>query len=339
MLELEKIKKIDTEKMYQVYDDWPKIAEEHITKKTSQIDIKDVDHIVFVGMGGSGTIGDILSSVLSKTEIHCTVVKGYVLPKTVDKNTLVVSTSISGNTDETLSITKLLSKNNCHSVSFSSGGLLEKFSKNNNLLHYNIEKIHSPRASLIGYLFSIINVLNQILPITHSEIDDSLSQLKNISKKINTTNLSNTNTSLQLAYWIKQIPLIYYPAGLHSSAIRFKNSLQENSKSHVIIENVIETCHNGIVSWEKQSNVQPILLQGMDDNIKTIERWKILKDFFEKKQIDYFNIFSVDGGILSKIICLIYQFDFVSIYNAVINDINPTPVNSIDFIKSKLRTI
>ena len=81
MLELEKIKKIDTEKMYQVYDDWPKIAEEHITKKISQIDIKDVDHIVFVGMGGSGTIGDILSSVLSKTEIHCTVVKGYVLPK------------------------------------------------------------------------------------------------------------------------------------------------------------------------------------------------------------------------------------------------------------------
>ena len=67
MLELEKIKKIDTEKMYQVYDDWPKIAEKHITKKTSQIDIKDVDHIVFVGMGGSGTIGDILSSVLSKT--------------------------------------------------------------------------------------------------------------------------------------------------------------------------------------------------------------------------------------------------------------------------------
>ncbi len=339
MLELEKIKKIDTEKMYQVYDDWPKIAEEHITKKISQIDIKDVDHIVFVGMGGSGTIGDILSSVLSKTEIHCTVVKGYVLPKTVDKNTLVVSTSISGNTDETLSITKLLLKNNCHSVSFSSGGMLEKFSKNNNLPYYNIEKIHSPRASLVGYLFSIINVLNQILPITQSEIYDSLSQLKTISKKINSTNLSDTNTSLQLAYWIKQIPLIYYPAGLHSSAIRFKNSLQENSKSHVMIENVIETCHNGIVSWEKQSNVQPILLQGTDDNIKTIERWKILKDFFEKKQIDYFDIFSVDGGILSKIICLIYQFDFVSIYNAVINDINPTPVNSIDYIKSKLHSV
>ena len=339
MLELEKIKKVDTEKMYQVYDDWPKIAEEHITKKISQIDIKDVDHIVFVGMGGSGTIGDILSSVLSKTEIHCTVVKGYVLPKTVDKNTLVVSTSISGNTDETLSVTKLILNNNCHSVSFSSGGMLEKFSKNNNLPHYNIKKIHSPRASLVGYLFSIINVLNQILPITQSDIYDSLSQLKTISKKINSANLSDTNTSLQLAYWIKQIPLIYYPAGLHSSAIRFKNSLQENSKSHVMIENIIETCHNGIVSWEKQSNVQPILLQGTDDNIKTIERWKILKDFFEKKQIDYFDIFSVDGGILSKIICLIYQFDFVSIYNAIINDINPTPVNSIDYIKSKLHSI
>ena len=132
------------------------------------------------------------------------------------------------------------------------------------------KKLEDRKSEIGDVLFSIINVLNQILPITHSEIDDSLSQLKNISKKINTTNLSNTNTSLQLAYWIKQIPLIYYPAGLHSSAIRFKNSLQENSKSHVIIENVIETCHNGIVSWEKQSNVQPILLQGMDDNLSLI---------------------------------------------------------------------
>ena len=65
-----------------------------LQKKISQINIKDLDHIVFAGMGGSGTISDMLSSVLSKTEIHCTIVKGYVLPKTVDKNTLVVSSSI-----------------------------------------------------------------------------------------------------------------------------------------------------------------------------------------------------------------------------------------------------
>jgi len=54
----------------------------------------------------------------------------------------------------------------------------------------------------------------------------------------------------------KEIPLIYYPYGLQAAAIRFKNSLQENSKIHVISEDVIETCHNGIVSWESKSNVK-----------------------------------------------------------------------------------
>ena len=65
-----------------------------------------------------------------------------------------------------------------------------------------------------------------------------------------------------------------------SAAIRFKNSMQENSKKHVLFEDVIEASHNGIVSWEKSSNIQPILMQGKDDHFKTRERWKIFKEFF-----------------------------------------------------------
>jgi glucose/mannose-6-phosphate isomerase len=64
-----------------------------------------------------------------------------------------------------------------------------------------------------------------------------------------------------------------------SRSTRFKNSLQENSKIHAITEDVIEACHNDIVAWEKNSKVQPILIRGHDDHIKTIERWNILKEF------------------------------------------------------------
>ena len=101
---MEEIQKIDSESMYTTYDEWPKIAEESYNKNISKVEIKDIDHIVFAGMGGSGTIGDIFSSILSKRQTHTTVVKGYHLPKTVNDRTLVVCTSISGNTDETLSI-------------------------------------------------------------------------------------------------------------------------------------------------------------------------------------------------------------------------------------------
>jgi glucose/mannose-6-phosphate isomerase len=130
--------------------------------------------------------------------------------------------------------------------------------------------------------------------------------------------------------------LVYYPWGLQSAAIRFKNSLQENSKTHVIVEDVIESCHNGIVAWEKNSNVQPILVRGHDDHIKTIERWKILKQFFDEQGIEYFEIKSIDGNILSKIVNLIYLLDYSSIYYAVLHKVDPSPVNSINFVKTRL---
>jgi len=77
--------------------------------------------------------------------------------------------------------------------------------------------------------------------------------------------------------------------------------------------------------------------QILHDHEKTKERWEILKEFFEKKNIQYWEINSVAGNILSKIISLIYQFDYVSIYLAILNKIDPSPIEAIDFIKSRLK--
>ena len=106
------LERIDSEKMYEVYDKWPQTAKESYEMNLEKFNVKDVDHIVFAGMGGSGTIGDVMSSLLSKDDIHVSVVKGYLLLKTVDSNTLVVLTSISGNTDETLTVLKNNLKSN-----------------------------------------------------------------------------------------------------------------------------------------------------------------------------------------------------------------------------------
>jgi glucose/mannose-6-phosphate isomerase len=148
--------------------------------------------------------------------------------------------------------------------------------------------------------------------------------------------LNKLNPALNIASEITGIPIILYPHGFQAAAIRFKNSLQENAKSHVMIEDVIETCHNGIVSWEKKSNVFPILIQGQDDHIKTKERWIIVKEFFEKNNIKYKEIISINGNILSKLISLIYLLDYVTIYKAVLNEIDPSPVKSINYIKRRL---
>jgi len=336
-MNIEELEKIDSRKMYQIYDNCFENAKESFEQNFVIPDFKNIDHVVFAGMGGSGTIGDIVSSILSKNDIHTTVIKGYLLPKTVDKNTLVVTTSISGNTKETLTVLNNSLETDAKIIAMSSGGKMEEFSSNHDRIKYfKINQIHSPRASLFGFLYSTLNILQDLIPIKKSDIEESLSELKILQEKISSTNLSNDNIALDLATWINNIPIIYYPAGLQSAAIRFKNSLQENAKTHVITEDVIEACHNGIVAWEEKNNIQPILIQGKDDYEKTKERWCILKEFFKEKNIDYREVFSNEGSILSKIVCLIYYFDYVSIYRAVLSKIDPSPVSSIDFVKNKL---
>ena len=336
LLTIENLKDIDSQSMYEIYDKWSDRAKESYKNLLPKIDLKNIDHVVFAGMGGSGAIGDVFASILSKMDIHVTVVKGYLLPKTVNENTLVVCTSISGNTDETLTVLQNSKKSDAKFVGLSSGGLMEDYCEKNSVDYYKIEKEHSPRASFIGFLYSTLNILEPIIPISKNEIGESIISLSHTKKEIDSNNLNERNSSLELASWIKSIPIIYYPWGLQSAAIRFKNSMQENAKKHVLFEDIIEACHNGIVSWETPSNIQPILLQGKDDHVKTQDRWNIMKEFFQERQIGYKEIFSVDGSILTKLVCLIYLLDMASIYNAVISKIDPSPVNSIDFVKKRL---
>ena len=265
--------------MSEVYDRWPQIANDSFSTNFSKIDIKNIDHVVFAGMGGSGTIGDVFSSILSETDMHVSVVKGYLLPKTVDNNTLVVTTSISGNTLETISVLKNAEKVNAEFVALSSGGIMEKFCADKEIKHYKIRQEHSPRASFVGFLYSALNILEQIIPVKKANIIQSIESLSTVQKSISLANLDKTNEALQIAEWIKEIPLVY---------------------------------------------------------VKTKERWKIVKEVFHEKNISYKEIFSQEGTILNKLVCLIYVLDYASIYNAVISKTDPTPIKSIDFIKERL---
>ena len=336
MLDVSTMDKYDTQKMYKIYDDWPNLAKKAYTSNLKPVNFDGINHIVFAGMGGSGAIGDIIASILSKTNIHTTVIKGYLLPKTVDSKTLVVSTSVSGNTQEILSTLKLSNDMKCKIVAFSSGGKIKDYAIKNKIEFREIPQIHSPRASFVSFLFSMLKVLKPIIPLKTDDVYKSIKELEIQSEIISSQNLNQDNPAISMAKWITAIPLIYYPSGLQAAAIRFKNSLQENVKIHAITEDVIEACHNGIVAWEKPSNVQPILLEGEDDYFKTRERWNIVKDYFRENKIDFREVYSVNGSILSKLVNLIYFLDYTSIYKSVISEIDPSPVKSIDFIKNKL---
>ena len=335
-MDIEEIQRYDPQKMYQVYDKWAILAREAYEKKFSKIEFQDIDHVVLAGMGGSGAIGDIIAAILSRENFHVSNVKGYLLPKTVDNKTLVIAISISGNTKETLSILDYKSKSDAKFVAISSGGIMEKKCMENSIPYYNIPMNHSPRASFGIFLYSILNILGDALPIHKSEVIESLEKMEELQLNVNSKNLSKENKSLKLARRINSNPLIYYPDGLKAAAIRFKNSLQENSKIHTSIEDVIEASHNSISTWENNNNFKPILLQGANDYEKTKERWKIIKEYFITKNIEFEEVYSVEGNIISKLVCLIYLLDYTSIYLAVLSKVDPSPVDAIDFIKKRL---
>ena len=338
MLDKKTLKRWDSEEIHTIYDSWPKTALDSFNFEYEKIEFDGISDIVFAGMGGSGAIGDVFASILSKTDIHVSVIKGYILPKTVTKNTLVVTTSISGETIETITVLKEAIKKGCKIAAFSSGGTIQNVCAKEGSEYRQIQKIHSPRASFMTFLYGMLNVLHPIIPISERDIRESLNEIQRLGTIINSDNMNKDNPALQMAEWIHGSPIIYYPFGLQAAAIRYKNALQENAKTHASIEDIIESCHNGIVSWEGPADgrLQPILLQGQDDYIKTKERWSVFKEYLDENGIDYWQVHSIKGNILSKIVTLAYLFDYSSIFLAVKNRIDPSPVRSIDFIKNKL---
>jgi len=116
------LKKYDSHGMHLVYDKWPYIAKESYSNNYLPVNFENISHIVFVGMGGSGALHDIFSAILSKSNIHVSIVKGYHLPNTVDSNTLIVTTSVSGNTVETMTVLDLAKKLNHKIIAFTNGG-------------------------------------------------------------------------------------------------------------------------------------------------------------------------------------------------------------------------
>ena len=193
------LEKIDSQKMFKIYDKWPEIAKNSYNSNFEKVNFGEVNHIVFAGMGGSGAIGDIFSSILSKTNIHVNVVKGYLLPNTVNSSTLVITTSVSGNTKETLSVLSEAKRLGCRIIAFSDAGVMEDYCKKNSIEHRKIQMHHSPRASFTAFLYSMLNVLKNTLPIKNEDVLESIEKIELLQTKISSENLTENNLALSLA--------------------------------------------------------------------------------------------------------------------------------------------
>ena len=344
MLDAGTLARCDAACIRTAYDQWPETAaREYGGEGPDPVDLGtggQTRHFVFAGMGGSGTVGDAMAAVLSKAGVHVDVAKGYVLPRVASRDTVVVATSVSGNTEESLAVLGEAHKRGCLAVGFSDGGRMERLCAGSGIPHRRIRARHSPRASFAAFMYGILRALGPVLPGSAAGCaGESISHMSALCGRIGSANLdASSNPALALAEWLSGVPVIYYPWGLQAAAIRFKNSLQENAKMHATAEDVIEACHNGIVPWVRGSGSlgRPVLIRGRDDHAKTRQRWGILEGMFRDRGIGYYAVDSVGGDILSKVVNLVYLLDYATIYRAALSGMDPTPIETIDYVKKSL---
>jgi len=350
-LDIKKIKRIDKQNMFQVLSDFPMQICETIDLskniKTDKINKKNIRNIIITGLGGSAIGGDLIRSYLSEEiSIPVFVNRNYSLPAFANKNTLAILSSYSGNTEETVSAFKDALKNNCQIICISSGGEIEKLAKRNKCTFIKVPGGLQPRCAL-GYSFFTLLMLFVKLKLINdksSEINDVIINLEESLKEFSDLTVEN-NEALVIAGFLKdRLPIIYSSVDkLDVVNLRWRGQISENAKILAYGNLYPEMNHNELVGWNLNKDVLQkivvIFLIDSEDNSRILHRMKISENILKKYTKDILIIQSECKTRLGRIFDLIYLGDWVSYYLAILNGVNPTPVDAITYLKKELDKI
>lgn len=307
-------------------------------------DFKKIDKIVIIGMGGSAIGGDLLKTIVSlQSNFDVIVQRDYDLPKSVDKNTLVIASSYSGNTEETISAFKQALETPCKKFAITTGGQISELAAQNGVPLFSFGYSSEPRAALGYGFFSLLAFLRN-LGIIHDKllkVDETLDTMEKISAKLDKDTPTKKNSAKKLAAKLYEHIVVVYGAGILSSvAYRWKTQINENSKAWAFSETLPELNHNAVVGYKFPADMADrifvVMLRSPDMHPRTLKRYDITSDILTKTRIPY-ETFDADGSTpLCRMMSSILMGDYVSYYLAMLYEINPSPVEIIDYLKNAL---
>jgi len=287
------------------------------------------------GLGGSGIGGTIVSQLCEKEmPIPFMVNKDYFMPAFVNKHSLVVVSSYSGNTEETLHAMDMAIKQGAKVVCVSSGGKTVELAKQHGLDHILIPGGMPPR-SCYGYsstqLFYILHAFKLIG-------DGFKASLKNAVDLLDAESANIKNASHKLASeLIGKIPVIYSASNNEGVVVRFRQQVQENGKMLCWHHVFPEMTHNELVGWTQPHNdIAVVLFRDKDDFFRTAKRMDICKEIFGRYTPHIYEVWSKGGSPIEKAIYLIHFGDWTSWYLSEIRNIDCTEVKVIDYLKSEM---
>ena len=308
--------------------------------------------VVIAGMGGSAIGGDMLRATYEPVLLcPVSVVRDYHLSGYVGPDTLVIASSNSGNTEETLACYDQARKNRAPLLTTTTGGELEKRAARDGVPIVKFPGGLQPRAA-IGYAFIPLIVtaarLGLMPRVLIDDVDEAVAVLRGLCNELNPDVREDANLAKQLAAaWVGKIPVIYGSQGERGvAAYRWKTQINENAKAFAVANVLPELNHNETVGWsgshgqgEPQKLLSVVFLRDDREPSHIAKRCELTRDIVNKHAARIDEVWSRGASALARMLSLVYVGDFASVYLALAYGEDPTPVRVIDWLKRELAKV
>lgn len=306
----------------------------------------EISDVAICGMGGSAIAADlVLGAYRERLRRPMSVVRDYFLPGWIGERTLVILSSYSGGTEETLTATSQALDRNALTVAVTSGGKLGN--------HYPTEEgvpvVHvmpgfQPRAALLRMLVPVVVLLGrlEVLPPIDDDLDEARETIATAVATLGPDVPEAENPAKQLARALRgSVPLVWGAELTAPVAVRWKGQFNENAKIPAYASTLPELDHNEICGFagmppELSARTALILLRDARQHRQVQRRFDLTRELVEPHVAQVVSITSDGTGALARALDLVLFGDYVSLYLALLNQVDPGPVEMIERLKGRL---
>ena len=302
----------------------------------------DVRNITVAGMGGSAIGGDLAAALLAgELKVPMTVHRDYGLPAYVGRDSLVIASSYSGNTEESLSSFEEAQRRGARVLVLTTGGKIADLARAAKYPVITFSYPAQPRAALgysLGLVLGSLSRLGFVRDLS-ADIDAALADLAKLEERVHEG--ARTNDAKKLAIELHGRIIFAYGGGvLGVMARRVKGQWNENAKNWAAYDVLPELNHNAVVGFPHpdiaRDALAVVFLRSDRDNPRHKLRFDVTGELLDRASIPHKTLQFSGASMLSEVLQLTLFSDYVSFYVALLNGADPSPVKSIDYLKERL---
>lgn len=305
-------------------------------------DFGGIQNIVYGGMGGSA-LAALLLHTWPPISLPFEVVRDYDVPAYVGTNTLFIAASYSGNTEETLSALEQAEARGAQVAVIAGGGKLQEIAEAKGYLFAQLPRVEQPRFAVFANFRALLQVL-ETAGVLHNDFRPQLEKtaafLGESVQAWKPEVPTGKNPAKQIALdVIGKSVVIYGGPKMWPAAYKWKISFNENAKHVAWWNQYSEFNHNEFIGWTKQPVDKPyavIDLRSPLENERIQKRFILSERLLSGMRPSPIVVTTTGETILDQLLWVVMLGDFVSLYVALLNGLNPTPVDLVEKLKVEL---